>query len=75
MDTRDSEAALVRWRRRARAALPAADPDMVEEIAQHVTERWMRACAGLGRGHGATARTPVSVDEYRAQLQNRAPER
>jgi predicted permease len=43
MDDRHSEAALERWRRRARAVIPGADADLVEEVAQHVTERWLRA--------------------------------
>jgi putative ABC transport system permease protein len=34
---------LERWRRRVRTAIPAADPDLVEEVAQFVADRWTRA--------------------------------
>ena len=36
---------LERWRRRVRVAIPAADPDVVEEVAQFVADRWTRAIA------------------------------
>jgi putative ABC transport system permease protein len=43
-----NEAALDRWRRRVRIALPSADDDLVEEVAQHIAERWVRGCeAGM----------------------------
>ena len=38
-----------RWLARVRGALPAADLDVVEEIAADIAERWRHACAsGLG---------------------------
>ena len=38
-----------RWLARVRAALPAADLDVVAEIAADIAERWRHACAsGLG---------------------------
>ena len=42
MSTRDDEV-LARWRREARRALPNADVDLVEEVAQHLAERWIGA--------------------------------
>ena len=40
MSSRDDDI-LARWRRAARRALPDADVDLVEEVAQYAADRWM----------------------------------
>lgn len=38
-----TEQGVERWRQKVRSAIPAADPDVVEEIAQYIADRWRRA--------------------------------
>jgi hypothetical protein len=59
------EQALARWRREVRRAIPRADGDLVEEVAQHVSERWLSAkTEGLSDG-AADARVHRDLEEWR----------
>jgi len=61
----DADSAVSRWRRAARHALPDADVEVVEEVAQHVAERWLRArYDGLSEGL-ADAQARRELDGWR----------
>lgn len=37
---------VARWREEVRRALPAAEPDVVDEVAEHLGRAWQAAVAG-----------------------------
>ena len=63
----DLDAALERWRRQARRALPSADPDLVEEVAQHVADRWFRAREDGMDPDAADAQAEADLRAWRGQ--------
>ena len=66
---------LARWRREVRAALRGADDDLVEEVTQHVTERWMAAKAeGLSDG-AADERVHADLHHWRRTSIPKRPHR
>ena len=61
-----------RWRREVRRILPRADADVVEEIAQHVGDRWIRA---RNEGLTGTEADEIAWRELQAWAHVPPPER
>jgi putative ABC transport system permease protein len=55
---------LARWRRAARRALPGADIDLVEEVAQYVADRWTAARQQGASDRDADAQAAADLDEW-----------
>jgi putative ABC transport system permease protein len=65
----DHDRVFARWRRQVQAALPDADPGLVDEIAQFISDRWVRA-----RGAGQTeAEADASARADLLEWQGREP--
>jgi putative ABC transport system permease protein len=58
---------LARWRKEARIALPGADPDLVEEVAQFVSERWLQARRSGLDAEVADARARTDLGAWRGR--------
>jgi putative ABC transport system permease protein len=63
---------LERWRKEVRAALPAADSDLAEEIAQFVSDRWLDACARGIEELEADRQARRDIDAWRARPEARS---
>ena len=65
-------AGFARWRREARRALRHADPDLVEEVAQHAHDRWLSA---LKEGATEAEAGTRAIRELRGWSEVRVPAR
>ena len=68
----DPDAGLDRWRREARAAMPGAADDLVEEVAQHCAARWQQAREAGASAEDADARVHRDLDIWRRQTRDRS---
>lgn len=66
-DRPEPSAVLERWRREVRRALPGADPDLTEEVAQHLTDTWLGARSAGASVESADAQVGQDLRRWRTR--------
>lgn len=67
MDDSREEAVLRRWRHRVRAAIPSAEPDVIEEVTQYIAERWLQACDAGADATAADRQAEADLREWQGR--------
>ena len=63
----DLDEVFARWRREVQTALPGADPGLVDEVAQFIADRWVRARETGQTGAEADAGAKADVREWQGR--------